>query len=170
MLWKLAAIFFFSFMHSTTCVIIGRSIINGNKLGCVSSIGFFTAYASFIVTSDELRILWKRCYLNKLKVRLLGVLMMIDLPYISGLRDKHHLELESLTLTSQPFKTLALFVLAIGQSIRSTCSCVLKGGARLKFLVLLVVTTWVLLLVIDGPHEKVSSSSYLFSSFLYFSD
>lgn len=73
---------------------------------------------------------------------------------VSGLHDKHRLELESLTLTSQPFKTLALFVLAIGQSIRSTCSCVLKGGARLKFLVLLVVTTWVLLLVIDGPHEK----------------
>ncbi|KAM0898670.1 hypothetical protein ACQ4PT_021825 [Festuca glaucescens] len=73
---------------------------------------------------------------------------------VSGLRYKHRLELESLTLTSQPFKTLALFVLAIGQSIRSTCSCVLKEGARLKFLVLLVVTTWVLLLVIDGPHEK----------------
>ena len=91
--------------------------------------------------------------------------MMIDLPYISDLRAKHRLELESLTLTSQPFKTIALFVLAVGQSIRSTCSCVLKEGARLKFLVLLVVTTWVLLLVVDGPHEKVSSSSYLLADF-----
>uniref|UniRef100_A0A453B993 Vacuole membrane protein 1 n=1 Tax=Aegilops tauschii subsp. strangulata TaxID=200361 RepID=A0A453B993_AEGTS len=73
---------------------------------------------------------------------------------MSDLRDKHRLDLESLTLTSQPFKTLALFVLAIGQSIRSTCSCVLKEGSRLKFLVPLLGATCVLLLVTDGPHEK----------------
>ncbi|KAM3365248.1 hypothetical protein ACQJBY_015168 [Aegilops geniculata] len=73
---------------------------------------------------------------------------------MSDLRDKHRMDLESLTLTSQPFKTLALFVLAIGQSIRSTCSCVLKEGSRLKFLVPLLGATCVLLLVTDGPHEK----------------
>ncbi|XP_044965260.1 vacuole membrane protein KMS2-like [Hordeum vulgare subsp. vulgare] len=73
---------------------------------------------------------------------------------ISDLRDKHRLDLESLTLTSRPFKTLALFVLAIGQSIRSTCSCVLKEGSRLKFIVLLLGATCVLLLVTNGPHEK----------------
>ncbi|KAM3384810.1 hypothetical protein ACQJBY_009045 [Aegilops geniculata] len=73
---------------------------------------------------------------------------------MSDLREKHRMDLESLTLTSQPFKTLALFVLAIGQSIRSTCSCVLKEGSRLKFLVPLLGATCVLLLVTDGPHEK----------------
>ncbi|KQK15633.1 hypothetical protein BRADI_1g24090v3 [Brachypodium distachyon] len=70
------------------------------------------------------------------------------------LREKHRMDLERLTLTSQPFKTLALFVLAIGQSIRSTCSCVLNEGARLKLLVLFVATAWVLLLTNDGPHVK----------------
>ncbi|KAI5012195.1 hypothetical protein ZWY2020_024329 [Hordeum vulgare] len=39
-------------------------------------------------------------------------------------------------------------------SIRSTCSCVLKEGSRLKFIVLLLGATCVLLLVTNGPHEK----------------
>ncbi|KAG8080037.1 hypothetical protein GUJ93_ZPchr0007g5695 [Zizania palustris] len=73
---------------------------------------------------------------------------------LSELREKHRIDLEGLTLTSQPFRTLALFVLAIGQTIKNTCLYVLKEGARLKLLVLLVVSSWVLLLVTDGPHEK----------------
>ncbi|KAL6856026.1 hypothetical protein ACP4OV_018828 [Aristida adscensionis] len=70
------------------------------------------------------------------------------------LRIKHRVDLERLTLTSSPFKTLAFFVLAIAQSLGRTCSYVLKKGTRLKIVVLLVVATWVLLLFTDGPHEK----------------
>uniref|UniRef100_A0A0A9HKT5 VTT domain-containing protein n=1 Tax=Arundo donax TaxID=35708 RepID=A0A0A9HKT5_ARUDO len=70
------------------------------------------------------------------------------------LYEKHRVDLERLTLTSQPFKTLSFFMLAIAQSLGRTCSCVLKKGARLKVVVLLVVATWVLPLFTDGPHEK----------------
>ncbi|XP_062187254.1 vacuole membrane protein KMS1-like [Phragmites australis] len=73
---------------------------------------------------------------------------------MSELREKHRVDLERLTLTSRPFKTLEFFVLAIAQSLGRTCSCVLKKGARLKIVVLLVVSTWVLLLFTDGPHER----------------
>ncbi|TVU38341.1 hypothetical protein EJB05_11710 [Eragrostis curvula] len=73
---------------------------------------------------------------------------------MSELQDKHRADLEKLTLTSQPLKTLAFFVLAIAQSLGRTCSSVLKKGARLKIMVLLVVATWVFLLFTDGPHEK----------------
>ncbi|XP_015695379.1 vacuole membrane protein KMS1-like [Oryza brachyantha] len=73
---------------------------------------------------------------------------------LSELHEKHRIDLERLTLTSQPFRTFALFALAIGESIKSTCVCVLKESARLKFLVFLVVSAWVMLLVTDGPHEK----------------
>jgi hypothetical protein len=46
-------------------------------------------------------------------------------------------------------------VLAIAQSLGRTCSSVLKKGARLKIMVILVVATWVLLLFTDGPHVKL---------------
>ncbi|KAB8106007.1 hypothetical protein EE612_040182 [Oryza sativa] len=73
---------------------------------------------------------------------------------LSDLREKHRIDLERLTLTSQPLRTLALFALAIGQSIKSTCLCVLKDSARLKFLVLLVASACTPLLLTNGPHEK----------------
>ncbi|KAL6657753.1 hypothetical protein ACP70R_005533 [Stipagrostis hirtigluma subsp. patula] len=73
---------------------------------------------------------------------------------MSELRAKHRVDLERLTLTSRPLKTLAFFVLAVAQSLGRTCSYVLKKGARLKIVVLLVLATWFLLLFTDGPHEK----------------
>ncbi|CAN6199502.1 unnamed protein product [Urochloa humidicola] len=73
---------------------------------------------------------------------------------VSELREKHRADLKRLTITSQPFKTSAFFVLAIAQSLGRTCSSVLKKGSWLKIVVLLVVATWGLLLFTDGPHEK----------------
>nr|TKW35423.1 hypothetical protein SEVIR_2G371300v2 [Setaria viridis] len=73
---------------------------------------------------------------------------------VSELREKHRVDLERLTMTSQPFKTSAFFVLAIAQSLGRTCSSVLKKGSRLKVVFLLVVATWGLLLFTAGPHEK----------------
>ncbi|CAD6217538.1 unnamed protein product [Miscanthus lutarioriparius] len=73
---------------------------------------------------------------------------------MSELREKHRVDLEKLTITSRPFKTLAFFGLAIAQSLERTCSSVLKKGSRLKIAMLLVAATWVLLLFTDGLHEK----------------
>jgi len=73
---------------------------------------------------------------------------------ISELREQHRVDLERLTITSRPFKTLAFFVLAIAQSLERTCSSVLKKGYRLKIAMPLVAVTWVLLLFTDGLHEK----------------
>lgn len=67
------------------------------------------------------------------------------------------MDLERLTITSRPFKTLAFFVLAIAQSLERTCSSVLKKGSRLKIAMLLVAATWVLLMFTDGLNEKVPS-------------
>ncbi|KAJ1291520.1 hypothetical protein BS78_02G321500 [Paspalum vaginatum] len=73
---------------------------------------------------------------------------------MSELQEKHRAELERLTMTSRPVKTLAFFVLAITQSLGRSCSSILKKGSWLKITVLLVVATWALLLFIDDPHEK----------------
>jgi len=74
--------------------------------------------------------------------------------WLSELRGKHRADLKRLTMTSQPIKTSAFFVLAIAQSSGRTCSSVLKKGSWLKIVVLSIVATWGLLLFTDGPHEK----------------
>ncbi|PAN14543.1 hypothetical protein PAHAL_2G418400 [Panicum hallii] len=73
---------------------------------------------------------------------------------LSELRRKHSADLKRLTMTSQPFKTSAFFLLAIAQSSGRTWSSVLKKGSWLKIVVLSIVATWGLLLFTDGPHEK----------------
>lgn len=73
---------------------------------------------------------------------------------MSELRKKHRVDLERLTITSRPFKTLSFFVLAIAQNLERTCSSVLKKGYQLKTAMLLVVATWVLLMFTDGLNEK----------------
>lgn len=70
------------------------------------------------------------------------------------LRKKHRVDLERLTITSRPFKTLSFFVLAIAQNLERTCSSVLKKGYQLKTAMLLVVATWLLLMFTDGLNEK----------------
>lgn len=73
---------------------------------------------------------------------------------VEELRKKHRVDLERLTITSRPFKTLSFFVLAIAQNLERTCSSVLKKGYQLKTAMLLVVATWLLLMFTDGLNEK----------------
>ncbi|KAL6535312.1 meiotic spindle pole body protein Kms1 [Orobanche minor] len=73
---------------------------------------------------------------------------------ISGLRTKHQQELENFSLTSQPFKTLKLFLLAVIQYLRQSLAYLLSHRGWLMLLGSIVVTAGILLVVVDGPHEK----------------
>ncbi|OVA05472.1 SNARE associated Golgi protein [Macleaya cordata] len=73
---------------------------------------------------------------------------------VSGLRKKHQLELENLTLTTQPFKTLKFFILAAIQYVKRSISYLLRKGGWLMLLSTLTVALGVLLITIDGPHEQ----------------
>ncbi|KAL2506783.1 Vacuole membrane protein KMS1 [Abeliophyllum distichum] len=73
---------------------------------------------------------------------------------ISGLRVKHELELENLTLITQPVKTLKFFILAIVQYLRRSVAYLLSHGGWIMLLSTIIVIAGVLLVTIDGPHEK----------------
>ncbi|KAI4345618.1 hypothetical protein L6164_012720 [Bauhinia variegata] len=73
---------------------------------------------------------------------------------ISGLQKKHQKELENLTLTIQPFKTLKFFTLAIIQYLKSTISYLLAKGGWLLLSSAAVGVLGIVLMTIDGPHEK----------------
>ncbi|CAN8306199.1 unnamed protein product [Cochlearia groenlandica] len=75
-------------------------------------------------------------------------------PAISGLRERHQQDLEKLTLTSQPFKTLRLFVVAVFLYVRKSISYLLANGGWLLLLSSLFVALSALLVTIDGPHVK----------------
>lgn len=82
---------------------------------------------------------------------------------IQGLREKHHLELENLTLTTEPVKTIKFFVLAVLQYLKRTLLYLLAHGGWLMVLCTVGVLVGILLLTIDGPHEKVLGSFFLLS-------
>ncbi|KAG0487266.1 hypothetical protein HPP92_009361 [Vanilla planifolia] len=73
---------------------------------------------------------------------------------INELRHKHQIEVQSLTLTSQPFRTLQLFVFAVGAYLRRLLLYILR---RVGWLLLLIFvgTFWLFLLSIEGSHERV---------------
>ncbi|XP_011090736.1 vacuole membrane protein KMS1 [Sesamum indicum] len=73
---------------------------------------------------------------------------------ISGLQIRHQQELEKLTLTSQPLKTLKLFCLAVRLYLRQSAAYLLSHGGWLMLLSTIVVICGVLLVTVDGPHEK----------------
>ncbi|KAF8388023.1 hypothetical protein HHK36_026689 [Tetracentron sinense] len=73
---------------------------------------------------------------------------------ISRLLEKHQEELENLTLTTQPLKTLWLFILATIQYLKRSILYLLGIGGWLMLLCTLVVTLGIFLMTIDGPHEK----------------
>lgn len=79
----------------------------------------------------------------------------------AGLRIKHQQELDNLSLTSQPFKTLKLFVLAVIQYLRRSLAYLLSHGGWLLLLSAIVVIAGILLVTVDGPHEKVIQIIYL---------
>ncbi|KAF5206756.1 Vacuole membrane protein kms1 [Thalictrum thalictroides] len=73
---------------------------------------------------------------------------------ISGLREKHQLELENLTLTAAPFKTFKFFTLATVQYFQRSVSYLLTKGGWILLMSTLVLALGVLLITVDGPHEK----------------
>ncbi|KAG1368763.1 vacuole membrane protein KMS1 [Cocos nucifera] len=75
-------------------------------------------------------------------------------PLISELRKKHQLELEKLTLTMQPFRTLKFFFFATVQDLKILLLYILRKGGWYKVLSILVVAFCLLLLAVDGSHEK----------------
>ncbi|MFQ6628240.1 hypothetical protein Gotur_007710 [Gossypium turneri] len=80
---------------------------------------------------------------------------MIDLLHFVDLRERYRLELENLTLTTQPVKTLRFFLLAILQYIKRSASYLLAKGGWLMLSSTLIAVLGILLVTIEGPHEKV---------------
>ncbi|CAI8589495.1 unnamed protein product [Vicia faba] len=77
----------------------------------------------------------------------------IDLS-ISGLHERHKMELENLTLTTQPFKTLKYSTLAVIQYIKKTMLYLLAKGGWLLLFSVLVGTLGVVLMTQGCLHEK----------------
>ncbi|KAE8077015.1 hypothetical protein FH972_015624 [Carpinus fangiana] len=73
---------------------------------------------------------------------------------ISELHQRHQQEVENLTLTAQPLKTSKFFVLAIFQYVKQSILYLLAKGGWLMLLSTVAVAIGVLIMTIDGPHEK----------------
>uniref|UniRef100_M8CAG7 Vacuole membrane protein 1 n=1 Tax=Aegilops tauschii TaxID=37682 RepID=M8CAG7_AEGTA len=73
---------------------------------------------------------------------------------ISEIREKHKLELENLTLTKHPFRTLHFFNLAMLQYLKRSAAYILSKRALFVLLTVMVVIPGVALLVTDGLHKK----------------
>ncbi|XP_072952148.1 vacuole membrane protein KMS1-like isoform X1 [Typha angustifolia] len=73
---------------------------------------------------------------------------------ISELHEKHRLDLENLTLMTQPCKTLQLFIFATVQYLRRSFLYVLRKGGYFRTIVILTILTGFLLMNTPGPHEK----------------
>lgn len=70
---------------------------------------------------------------------------------------QHQQEVENLTLSAQPIKTLKFFILAIVQYVKRSLLYLLAKGGWLMLLSTVAVAIGILVIAIDGPHEKVSS-------------
>lgn len=81
----------------------------------------------------------------------------------AGLREKHQQDLEKLTLTSQPFKTLRLFVVAVFLYVRRWSSYLLANVGWLILFCSIFVAFAALLVTLDGPHVKVNRFRLLLS-------
>jgi hypothetical protein len=73
---------------------------------------------------------------------------------ISELNQRHQQEVENLTLTTQPLKTSKFFVLAIFQYVKQSILYLLAKGGWLMLLSTVAVAIGILIMTIDGPHEK----------------
>ncbi|KAF5452508.1 hypothetical protein F2P56_027495 [Juglans regia] len=74
---------------------------------------------------------------------------------ISELHERQHQqEVENLTLSAQPIKTLKFFILAIVQYFKRSLLYLLAKGGWLMLLSTVAVAIGILVIAIDGPHEK----------------
>ncbi|XP_047317492.1 vacuole membrane protein KMS1 [Impatiens glandulifera] len=73
---------------------------------------------------------------------------------IDGIHAKHQKDLENLTLTTQPLKTLKYFCLAIMSYVEKSVVYILAHGGWLLLLSIPVLILAIFLLTVNGPHEK----------------
>ncbi|KAH7522337.1 hypothetical protein FEM48_Zijuj07G0127700 [Ziziphus jujuba var. spinosa] len=91
--------------------------------------------------------------------------MIFCTPPFAGLHERHQQDLENLTLTTQPFKTLKFFVLAVALYIKRSILYILAKGGWLMLISTAFLALGILLLTIDGPHEKVTYFTHFLSNF-----
>ncbi|KAE8718360.1 Vacuole membrane protein KMS2 [Hibiscus syriacus] len=72
----------------------------------------------------------------------------------ADLRKRQRQELENLTLTTQPFKTLRLFILAIFEYFKQSVFYLFAKGSWIVFLNTLIAALGIFLVTIEGPHGK----------------
>ncbi|KAJ1274821.1 hypothetical protein BS78_05G089800 [Paspalum vaginatum] len=73
---------------------------------------------------------------------------------IPELQVKHKMELENLTLTKQPLKTLHLFLLAMLQYLKRLATYILSKRGLFFLVIALVVAPGIFLAISDGLHKK----------------
>ena len=84
------------------------------------------------------------------RISLIGVIIWCF--YLIGLRKKHQEELDNLTLTTQPLKTLKLFAFAVTQWIHQT---IRHRAGWFMFSSTLAGSIGILVTTIGGPHKMV---------------
>lgn len=72
----------------------------------------------------------------------------------TGIHARHQKELENLTLTTQPLKTLKYFSLAIMSYVEKSAVYILAHCGLFLLLTVVVLILATILLTVDGPHEK----------------
>lgn len=77
------------------------------------------------------------------------------------LRERHQLELQNLTLTTQPFRTLQLFIFSTLIHLKRSFLYVLMKGSRFMLLSMLIVGFIVLFMTTNGSREKVFAFLFL---------
>jgi hypothetical protein len=80
--------------------------------------------------------------------------------YLTELRAKHKMDLENLTLTKQPLRTLHFFMLAMLRYLKRFVSSIQSKGGLLVLLVVLVVAPGTILFASDGLNKKVCCNSF----------
>lgn len=80
--------------------------------------------------------------------------------YFAELRAKHKMDLENLTLTKQPLRTLHFFLLALLQYLKRLATYILSKGGFFFLLIVLLVASGILLAVSDGQNKKVRCMSF----------
>ncbi|KAG0539659.1 hypothetical protein BDA96_03G340900 [Sorghum bicolor] len=73
---------------------------------------------------------------------------------IPELRAKHKMDLENLTLTKQPLRTLHFFLLAMLRYLKRLATYILSKGGFFFLLIVLLVASGILLAVSDGQNKK----------------
>lgn len=83
---------------------------------------------------------------------------------IAELHEKHRLELENLTLATQPLKTVKNFILATAQCLKRPIVYVLRTGGLFMLLSTIALAFGILLMIVDGPYQKVSCVLFVYEN------